>query len=491
MLNGRLSAALRAFFRPPILEETWEYPHPECLMLRLTCIYACLVGTLFLCQEGLVSAGAWPQWRGPNRDGVSNETGLLDHWTNDGPPLKWKTKGLGGGFSSVAIVDGRIYTMGVVGNTDSKYGASAPAPKRAAGKRGQATKGRGRSGGNAGDCMLMALDVNNGKPIWATKVGTGDPNCTPTVDGDRVYCLDRNGALSCVDATDGKVIWSKSLVTDFGGHMMSGWGYSESPLIDGEKLVCTPGGSEATLIALDKKTGQTIWKAKAPADLGPSGADGAGYSSIVVSNGGGVKQFVQLVGRGLVSFRAEDGKFLWHYNRVANHVANIPTPLVKDDFVFASSGYGAGAALLKLKADGDGVSAQEIYFLPGNKVQNHHGGMVLFGDHVYLGNGHNNGFPLFIELKTGKVAWNGGRGPGTGSAAVLEADGDLYFRYQNGTMALIQASPDKYELKGSFKLATHNGESWPHPVIVDHCLYLRDQDALLCYDISSSRSSSN
>ncbi len=196
-----------------------------------------------------------------------------------------------------------------------------------------------------------------------------------------------------------------------------------------------------------------------------------------------MKQYVQLVGRGLVSFRAEDGKFLWNYNRVANQIANIPTPLVEGNYVFTSTGYQAGAALLELHKQGDGVAAEEVYFLPGNKVQNHHGGMVLLGDYIYMGNGHNNGFPLCLELKTGKVMWNGGRGAGTGSAAVLEADGELYFRYQNGVMALVEANPEKYVLKGKFDLATHNGESWPHPVIVDHCLYVRDQDALLCYDI--------
>jgi outer membrane protein assembly factor BamB len=254
-------------------------------------------------------------------------------------------------------------------------------------------------------------------------------------------------------------------------------------LIDGEKLLCTPGARDAMIVALDKKTGDTIWKAAAPGNLGPNGTDGAGYASIVISHGGGVKQYVQLVGRGIVSFRAEDGKFLWNYNRVANQVANIPTPLVEGDYVFASTGYQAGAALLELKKHGDGVIAKEVYFLPGSKVQNHHGGMVLLGDYVYMGNGHNNGFPLCLELKTGKIMWHGGRGAGTGSAAVLEADGELYFRYQNGVMALVEANPEKYVLKGKFDLATHNGESWPHPVIVDHCLYVRDQDALLCYDI--------
>jgi outer membrane protein assembly factor BamB len=447
---------------------------------RTLCALSCCL-TLMVLGDGMTaSAGSWPSWRGPNRDGISPEKGLLDSWSEQGPPLKWKAKGLGKGFSSVSIDGGRIYTMGAGPSTKTNAKKSA-APQKA-GRRGRGGSSRGV--GSNGDCHVVALDLNTGKIIWSTPMAKGDPNCSPTIDGDRVYALGRNGELACLDAADGKIVWAKDLQSNFGGKMMSGWGYSESPLIDGDKLLCTPGGRDAMIVALDKRTGETIWKGAAPADLGHGGADGAGYSSIVISHGAGVKQYVQLVGRGIVSFRAEDGKFLWNYNRVANQVANIPTPLVEGNYVFTSTGYQAGAALLELHKQGeDGVAADEVYFLPASKVQNHHGGMVLLGGYVYMGTGHNNGFPLCLELKTGKVMWNGGRGAGTGSAAILEADGELYFRYQNGVMALVEANPEKYVLKGKFDLATHNGESWPHPVIVDHCLYVRDQDALLCYDI--------
>jgi outer membrane protein assembly factor BamB len=406
----------------------------------------------FALLTGAAIAEDWPSWRGPQRNAISGEKGLLDSWTEQGPPLLWQAKGLGGGYSGVAIVGDRIYTMG------------------------------SRKGG----AHLIALELKDGKEVWATLVGGGGPNCTPTVDGELVYALGRDGDLLCANAATGKEVWRKNFGKDFGGRMMSGWGYSESPLVDGDRLICTPGAGKAILAALDKKTGATVWESPMPADAGKRGGDGAAYSSVVISNACGVKQYVQLTGRGIVSVAAADGKPLWVYNRVANGTANIPTPIVKDDYVFCSSGYGTGAALLKVvrdSQDGQDLKAEEVYFLPAKDMQNHHGGMVLIGDHVYCGHGHNQGFPLCVELKTGKIAWSPGRGPGTGSAAVLYADGHLYFRYENGIMALIEANPQEYKLKGSFKLASVKGASWPHPTISNGKLYLRDQDVLMCYDI--------
>ncbi|NQV26151.1 MAG: PQQ-like beta-propeller repeat protein [Rhodopirellula sp.] len=396
------------------------------------------------------SANDWPSWRGPHRDGIAvDENGLLSDWPEAGPELKWKIDGLGRGYSSIAIADGRIFTMG----------------KRKDG------------------CELIALNLKDGRELWSAPVGGGDPNCTPTVDGGLVYALGRDGQLVCADVATGKIVWQKSFPKDFGGSMMSGWGYSESPLIDGDRLICTPGAKDAVVVALDKKTGATIWKSAMPDDIGTRGKDGAGYSSIVISHAAGVKQYVQLTGRGVISIDAEDGTQLWSYNRIANGVANISTPLVKGDDVFCSTGYGTGAALLHVSRKGDHLVAEEKYFLDAKKMQNHHGGMIVFGDHIYCGHGHNNGFPLCINFATGKEVWSGGRGPGGGSAAILLADGHLYFRYEDGTMALIEATPEAYQLKGKFKLATNNGKSWPHPVIVDGLLYARDQNSLLCYDI--------
>ncbi len=402
----------------------------------------------------IVHSGSWPGWRGPNRDGISSEAGLLDSFSSEGPPIKWHVNGMGTGYSSVSVDAGRIFTLGSANN----------------------------------DCQLLALNFANGRRLWATSIGTGAPNSTPTVDGNRVYGLTYNGTLACLDVADGKTIWKRELTSDFGGHVPQ-WGYSESVLIDGDRVVCTPGSKGAMVAALDKKTGKTIWTGGVPSNGGSHGADTAGgYSSIVISNGAGVKQYVQLVGRGLVSFRADDGKFLWSYDRIANSTANIPTPLVKDDYIFGSSGYGAGSALVQLQKSGDGVEAKEVYFLNGGTLQNHHGGMVLYGDYVYCGRGHGAGWPVCVELKTGKIKWEGGRGPGGGSAAVLEADGKLIFRYENGVVALIDAKPEKYNLKGRFTCATHGANGWPHPVVVDKQLLLRDADDLICYDIARKES---
>jgi outer membrane protein assembly factor BamB len=256
--------------------------------------------------------------------------------------------------------------------------------------------------------------------------------------------------------------------------------------VDGDLLLFTPGARDAAIVAVKKATGETVWKAAIP-DLGEKGRDGAAYSSIVVSNGGGVKQYVQLLGRGLVGVRASDGKFLWGYNRVANNVANISTPVVRASFVFASTAYQTGSALLELQKSGDGVSAKELYFLDSNTFQNHHGGFVLVGNHVYSGHGHRKGFPICLDFVTGKVVWGGDiRNDGTGSAAVLYADGRLYFRYENGVVLLLEASPEGYKERGSFTIPDVTKPSWPHLAVADGRLYVREQDTLFCYDLRRS-----
>ncbi|HTN74369.1 MAG TPA: PQQ-binding-like beta-propeller repeat protein, partial [Pirellulaceae bacterium] len=398
--------------------------------------------------------GNWPQWRGPNRDEKSTETGLLKDWTNQPPKLLWQSEGFGAGFASIAVVGDVIYTTGQ--KDDGQY--------------------------------VIAAKAEDGKVLWSTKLSDEKPGnggypggrSTPTIDGDRAYVITCDGTIACLNKADGTVVWSKSFKKDWNGKMMSGWGYSESPLVDGDAVVCTPGGKDAMMVKLNKATGEELWRSAVP-NLGSSGKEGAGYSSIVITNAAGTKQYVQLMGQGVIGVRASDGKYLWGYNRVANGVANIPTPICVDDFVFCSSGYrDGGTALLKLSSDGDGVKAEEQYYLEANKLQNHHGGMILLGDYIYFGHGHNNGFPVCVEWKTGNKVWGGKeRGPGSGTAGVTYADGNFVFRYENGIVALIEATTEGYHLKGSFKPEYQEKQSWAHPVIAGGRLYLREQDKLM------------
>lgn len=405
--------------------------------------------------ERKTASGEWPQWRGPERNGLSSETGLNTDWETNPPRLLWTASGLGEGYASVAVSGGRIYTTG---NLESGQG-------------------------------VTAIDARNGERIWSQPFTEGVPQhsytgsrCTPTVDGDKLYVVSSEGTIACLRTKDGAIVWRRHFKDDWKGRMMSGWGFAESPLVDGDRVIFTPGGKDAMLVALNKNTGEEIWRSAVP-KIGAKGNEGAGYGSIVISAGAGVKQYVQMIGRGVISVRAEDGKFLWGYNAVANGTANIPTPIVQGDFVFCSTGYHTGAALLKIAKEDDAVVAEEVYFLPATTFENHHGGMVLVGDHIYCGHKHNNGFPTCLEMKTGEVVWGGARGPGSGSAAVTYCDGHLIFRYQSGDVALIEASPEGMHLKGVFKADFVQSPSWAHPVVAGGCLYLREQDKLMCYDL--------
>jgi len=407
-------------------------------------------------RQGTPATGNWPQFRGPNRDGRSVDTNLLKQWDAGGPALVWKTSGLGAGYSSLSIGGDRLFTMGDL----------------------------------EGSQHVLALSATDGKVLWKAKVGPiwqdrfPGPRSTPTVDGALIYALGTEGDLVCLEAATGKERWRRNLGRDFGGQVMSDWKFSESPLIDGDRVVVTPGAPDAALVALNKTTGAPIWKAKLPT-LGTAGRDGAGYSSVVVSNGGGVKQYVQLLGRGVVGIRASDGEYLWGYNKVANNVANIPTPIVQGDFVFASSGYQTGSVLLKLAPAGDGkVTATEQYFLDGKSFQNHHGGFVLVDGYIYGGHGHRAGFPACLELATGTLKWGGDiRNDGRGSAAIAYADGHVYYRYENGLVILVEATPAGYKEKGKLQVETSDLLSWAYPVIAGGRMYLRDKDSLYVYDL--------
>jgi outer membrane protein assembly factor BamB len=386
----------------------------------------------------------WPQWRGPNRDNLSTETGLLKQWPKEGPPLLWKATGLGIGYSTVSVVGDRIYTMG--DSSDSSY--------------------------------VRCISLADGKPIWSTKVGKpgGDhpgTRCTPTVDGDMVYVLGQFGDLVAVTAADGKEVWRKSMKNDFAGKMMSGWGYAESPLVDGDKVLVTPGGNGGAIVALNKKDGGEIWRSK-------EFTDSAAYSSLVPAEIGGLKQYVQITGNSVVGIAPDSGKVLWKAPRKGK-TAVVPTPIIKDDLVFVSSGYGVGCNLFQITKTGDSFSAKELY--ANTEMANHHGGLVLLGDYIY-GHSDSQGWTC-MELKTGKTMWKSGK---LGKGSIAYADGHLYCRAQDGpgTIALIEATPTGWKETGRFDQPDRSRDnSWPQPVISNGKLFIRDHDTLLCYNIKA------
>ena len=424
---------------------------------------------------GLVQPAAgedWPQWRGPNRDGISSETIRSDIRQNP-PKLLGQLSGMGRGYGSLAIVDGDGYLTGNFPDGQKVIGLELYDP----------------AAGNGIGQVMWSTPLTDSPP----QHGYQGARCTPTVDGDRVYAVGSDGSITCLDRISGQKRWSRPF-SDFGGKMMSGWGFSESPLVDRDRVLVTPGGPEALVVALDKMSGDELWRSAPDFSQGEGGAskgkDGAGYASLVISEAGGVRQVVGLSGRGAFGIRSDDGTPLWTYNRVANPTANIPTPVVWDegDAVFVSSGYDdGGAALLKLEANGDTVTVREAYWLDRQTFQNHHGGMVRVGDKLYAGHKHNQGFPTCLDLETGGIEWGGSRlrGAGKGSAALTLVGDQLIFRYQDGTVAFVDATPETYRMNGKFMPVYQEDKSWSHPVVYDGVLYLREQDKLMAYDVAA------
>ena len=403
-------------------------------------------------------ADDWPQWRGPNREDKSAEKGLLKEWPKDGPPLVWKATGIGTGFSGVSVAGGKIFTMGQ--QKDSTF--------------------------------VYALDENAkegvNKVLWSTEIGKpsnpgGFPGtrCTPTVDGDRVYVLSQEGELACLKAADGKMVWHKSFKDDFNGGEPH-WGFAESPLVDGDRLICTPGGKEGTLLALDKKTGEKLWRT---ADW----KDGAQYSSPIAVEMGGQRQYIQLTMENVAGVDAGTGKVLWKAPRKGG-TAVITTPVFHDGYVYVTSSYGVGCDLFKVTGDNGVYKAEPVYTHDTNKVMaNHHGGVILLDDKIYGCSGDRNW--VCQDLKTGEKVWEQDKGtPGKGSLAY--ADGHFYLRGEGSPsiVALIEATPKGYEEKGRFTQPDRSKghAAWPHPVIANGKLYLRDQDVLLCYDLKAGES---
>jgi outer membrane protein assembly factor BamB len=404
-----------------------------------------LMATLF--WFGVAScliAADWPQWRGPERNGISMEKGLLSAWPADGPTLRWKRTDLGIGYSSPAISKGVIYIQSTNGNAE----------------------------------VTLALSEQTGETLWSKEIGKVGVNkgpqypgtrATPTVDGDRVYSLASDGELNCLATTDGKVIWHLNLAKQFDGQVGS-WAYTESVLIDGDDLVCTPGGEQATLAKLNKKTGTVVWKSAVP------GGDIADYASIMIVQVGGKKQYVQYLRKAVVGVDAKTGAFLWKNSSTQDQGASILTPVVSGNLVFVS-GSRKGGALIELTPSGDGVTAKEVYF--DKSLAPSLGGAILYEGHLY----GSAGTTVFCaDFKTGKVKWTD---PSVGPASICMAEGKLYVRgYNSGAVALVEASPTEYKEISRFKQPNKSKtQGWPHPVVANGNFYIRDMDVLLCYDV--------
>jgi outer membrane protein assembly factor BamB len=397
----------------------------------------------------VAGAADWPGWRGPQRNGISRETGLLKEWPKEGPKLLWQVKDIGNGYSTPAIAEGRIYVLSNRG--DEEY--------------------------------ALALGPKDGHEVWSVKIGKVGKNTgpqypgarsTPTVTADALFCLSSDGDLVCLEKEKGKIQWQKNLKTDFGGKP-GAWAYAESPLVDGDLLVCTPGGKEATLVALQKKNGEVVWKSAVP------GGDEAAYASATVVAVGGVKQYVQFLQKGVVGVEAKTGKFLWRYDKTAQgSPANIPTPVAHAGYIYSGTGLGGGG-LVHLKVNQEEVTAEPVYF--NKNLPTSIGGAVVLGDYLY---GTNRQGLQCIEFTSGKEKW---QDKCVGAASLCYADGCLYIHGENGEVALVEATPESYREKGRFtppdqpKHDRRNEMAWAYPAVANGRLYLRDQGALWCYDI--------
>ena len=412
-------------------------------------IVATAVPLLLFCL--LSAARDWPQWRGPQRTAISEETNLLQSWPKEGPKLLWQLSDLGDGYATPAVAGSRVYLLS---------------------NRGMENE------------FVQALAADTGKSIWTTRLGNvGNPNqqpsypmarSTPTIDGEFLYAFGSEGDIACLQAQTGKVVWTKNVRRDFGGQPGT-WAYAESPLIDGNVVVVTPGGPEATLVALNKKTGDVIWKSAVP------GGDRAGYSSAIAINAAGRKQYVQFVDKGLIGVDAATGKFLWRYTQTSGGPANIATPVAKGNYVYSTNARRFGGGLVQLNSANDGIAAEQVYF--ERDVPNTLGGQVLLGNYIY---GTNQEGPVAAEFTTGKILW---KAQSFGPGAVAYADGRLYFHAENGDVALVEATPEEYREKGRFtpagtpKRRDSRERAWSYPVVANGRMYIRDLGNLWCYDV--------
>jgi outer membrane protein assembly factor BamB/SAM-dependent methyltransferase len=394
-------------------------------------------------------AADWPQWRGPNRDNVSPEKGLLQAWPKDGPDLLWKATGLGEGVASPSIANGRVFVLGYRMN----------------------------------DEYLAARSTRDGKELWATRVGPGVKEMsamrwlsqrTPTVDGERVYAFTAGGLLVCLESATGKELWRKDYAMDFGGKR-GPWGYCDYPLVDGGNLICTPGVGDQAVVALDKKTGELIWKCAVPKSTRGT------HSAPVISEAAGVRQIVHFLDCGPVGISARDGKLLWELPLARIGGGNVHTPLVRDDLVYFTCGWGVKGAILRLSPGKEkgAVEVKEVAEI-GHNFDSWIGSSVLLGDFLHSADG------ACIDTRTGKVV--GKHKKVSPRSTLVAAEGRLYHRRSDGTLTLSEwTEKDGYVVHGEFKPPRTRDVPWCFPAIAGGCLFLRDHDMLLCYDLKADK----
>ena len=408
--------------------------------------------TLLALAAPRLLAADFAQWRGALRDGHSPETGLLQEWPKVGPKLLWQVKEIGGGYSTPSVVGDRIYLLG----------------------------------SDASEESVHALNVKDGSKVWSAKLGkVGHPEqkpsypgarTTPTVDGKFLFALGSDGDLVCLDIANGKEVWRKHLRTDFGGSYGE-WAYSESPLVDGNNLLVTPGGTNATVVALNKKTGDVIWKCAVPE------GSAAGYSSVIIAEFSGVRQYVQFLASGLMGIDPSNGKLLWRYEKSGKgSPAVIITPLVSEGLIY-SGAFRATTTLVKPVLKDGAFKVEEIY--SNSKLPVGLGGVVKVGDYFY---GSGGSTAMCVEFKTGTVKWEE-RSIGPGS--LLVSDNRIYTHAESGDVAMFEPSAEGYREKGRFtppgvpSRANPMEKAWTYPVIANGRLYIRDKESLWCYDVKA------
>ncbi|MDZ7315745.1 MAG: PQQ-binding-like beta-propeller repeat protein [candidate division KSB1 bacterium] len=391
----------------------------------------------------------WPQFRGPFRNGISLESGLLQQWPEDGPRLLWSVENLGSGYGSAAIAKGSVYIIGE--------------------EKGVET--------------LFAFNLQ-GRLRWKTALsGQWDrsypgPRTTPTVDDDRVYAITGMGEIACVNAKDGKIRWRLQAMEKFGGKYHK-WGISESPLIVDDKVIVTPGGALATMAALDKMSGRIIWTTKIEEET-------ANYCSPILVERGGRKIIVTMLQHYLVGVDALDGKLLWKdafsaYQDSPKDI-NPVSPVYVDGLLYATSGYDDGGALYEISPDG--LTLKRLW--TDKTLDVHIGGVVVVNGVIYGASweGNTNGKWIALDLKSGKVLWEH---HWINKGSIIFADGMLYlYTEKEGRVGLVRPNPKQFELISSFAITAGSGQHWAHPSLADGRLYIRRGNALLVYDVCTS-----